>query len=116
MIECLASAVTGEPLLTAEVIGETERVWDMRQNAVVIAVDLSRFTDLGAFRQMVRLLLDTIKAEPRADGFDEVLAPGERSGRTERERRERGIPIPAVTWGALGEIAERFELDLPERR
>ncbi len=46
-----------------------------------------------------------LKATPPADGFDEVLYPGEIEYRTEQRRRHAGIPIEDSTWRRLGEIA-----------
>ena len=54
-----------------------------------------------------------LKATPPAEGFQEVLYPGEIEYRTEQRRRREGIPIEAATWKRLGEIATRFGVALP---
>jgi LDH2 family malate/lactate/ureidoglycolate dehydrogenase len=40
-------------------------------------------------------LVDRAKASPLADGFDEILMPGEREARMASERRAAGLPVPA---------------------
>ncbi len=55
-----------------------------------------------------------VKANWQA-GFDEILLPGERSGRTEIARRKSGIPIPAMLWGALEAIAKTHAIEMPSR-
>ena len=59
-------------------------------------------------------IADTIKQLPLRDGFDEILLPGERGGRTETSRRASGIPIPAGTWKALEQVAETYAIELPK--
>jgi ureidoglycolate dehydrogenase (NAD+) len=54
-----------------------------------------------------------IKAQPRADGFDEVLMPGERGAREAKRRSRDGISIPMQTWRQIGEVAKRFGVVMP---
>jgi LDH2 family malate/lactate/ureidoglycolate dehydrogenase len=51
-----------------------------------------------------------LKATPPADGFDEVLYPGEKEYKTEQQRRHEGIPIEDETWDRITALAERFGL------
>ena len=66
------------------------------------------FRDLDTFRQEVTDFAAYLKDTPPADGFDEVLYPGEVEFRRERERRRDGIPIEDATWDKLMALAERF--------
>jgi L-2-hydroxycarboxylate dehydrogenase (NAD+) len=56
-------------------------------------------------------LVRSLKAQPRADGFDEILMPGERESRTKAERERTGIPLPRAVAGALD--AEAAQAGLP---
>ena len=85
----------------------------MTQNVVVIAVDIATFRPLGDFVSDAETLAAVLKALPRQAGFDEILLPGERSGRTEAVRRKSGIPIPGKLWDELSEIAGAHAIRLP---
>ena len=65
------------------------------------------------FKVQVEAFVSYLKATPPADGFDEVLYPGEIEYRTEKRRRHAGIPIEETTWRGLGEIATRFGKSTP---
>jgi len=65
------------------------------------------------FKVQVEAFVRYLKATPPADGFDEVLYPGEIEYRTEQRRRHAGIPIEEATWRRLGEIATRFGISTP---
>ena len=60
------------------------------------------------FKAQVEAFVHYLKATPPAEGFAEVLYPGEIEYRTEQRRRREGIPIEDATWARLGEIATRF--------
>jgi len=50
---------------------------------------------------------------PAADGFDEIVMPGELEERRCAERMKNGIPVPPGTVTALRAIATRLGLTLP---
>jgi LDH2 family malate/lactate/ureidoglycolate dehydrogenase len=58
--------------------------------------------------------LDIIKALPKAEGFEEIMLPGELEDRTYDQRLARGIPLPEGTARRLRETAERLGVKMPE--
>jgi len=71
-------------------------------------LDPAQFRDRGAFDQDVDQLVDYVKSSKLAEGFIEILIPGEPE-RRERERRERdGIPVDDETWRQIRETADRY--------
>src|SRR5436309_2443436 len=64
-------------------------------------------------KPQVEAFVRYLKATPPAEGFDEVLYPGEIEYRTEQRRRRTGIPIEDTTWRRLGETAARYGISLP---
>jgi ureidoglycolate dehydrogenase (NAD+) len=58
-------------------------------------------------------MINALKAQPRQEGFEEILMPGERGARELDKRRKAGIPIPAATWKELLKVAERFGVQAP---
>jgi ureidoglycolate dehydrogenase (NAD+) len=112
MAECMASILTGNPILAPALIDGGDAALH-RQNSFIIAIDIARFGDPAAFREGVGRLVDALKSMPRQTGFDAILMPGERGDRTALERARDGIPIPPATWTDLARVADRFHLEMP---
>jgi LDH2 family malate/lactate/ureidoglycolate dehydrogenase len=79
----------------------------------MLVVDPGAFSPTD-FKVQVEAFVHYLKTTPPAEGFAEVLYPGEIEHRTAQRRRREGIPIEDATWARLGEIAGRFGL-LPLR-
>jgi LDH2 family malate/lactate/ureidoglycolate dehydrogenase len=95
----------------ARVAGHVGRMARHNQNSVVAAVDVSRFTDLAAYKAQVDSLIDELKKLPRAEGFDEILMPGEREERCYAERVVSGIPLPPKTVANLRRVAAELNVE-----
>lgn len=78
----------------------------------MLALDPAAFGDSGAYRARAERNLAAAKEVPPAPGFSEVLVPGEPEAQS-RRRRSAGIPVPAATFNALSELAERFDVPAP---
>ncbi len=78
----------------------------------MLVVDPRAFSPTD-FEAQVEAFVRYLKETPPAEGFQEVLYPGEIEHRTEERRRRAGIPIEEATWRRLGEIATRFGVSLP---
>ena len=53
---------------------------------------------------------------PRAEGFDEVLMPGEIEARLTAERQRSGIPYKPADLAPLDDLAAKFGLERLARR
>ncbi|MBT6283597.1 MAG: Ldh family oxidoreductase, partial [Rhodospirillaceae bacterium] len=84
------------------------------QNGLVIAIDISKFGDVGDYAREVDRLATAVKTLPRADGVDEILVPGERGDRVLDTRRVSGIPLPEGTWKRLEGAAKPLGVEMPE--
>jgi len=112
MFEMLASVLAAAPI-QARTLGPERRTRNTGNTAMIV-IDIASFRPLGDFTHDADALGAILKALPRQAGFDEILLPGERSGRTEALRRKSGIPIPPKLWGELEEIATADAVKLPE--
>lgn len=112
MFECLSSLFVNNPLLEPALLGK-EGAMRHRQNSVVAAVNIGTFTDVEGYGEHVDGLIDRLKALPPAEGFKEVLIPGEPEDRVQEERSKNGIPLPEGTAQNLRKVAERFGVKLP---
>ena len=77
-------------------------------------LDIEAFTPLGEYQRNVRAFLDGMKSVPAADGFDEVLVPGDFEYRSRRERLVSGIPMPDSIFSQLREWASKLDVSLSE--
>jgi uncharacterized oxidoreductase len=76
----------------------------------MLAIDPSAFMPLVDFKGQVEAFVRYLKETPTAEGFDEVLYPGEKEFRETEQRRRDGIPIEDDTWSKLTQVAQRFEV------
>lgn len=65
------------------------------------------------YRRRMDALVQRAKACPRLDPAREILMPGEPEARLERERRERGLPLPPEDLALLRQEGERLRLVWP---
>jgi ureidoglycolate dehydrogenase (NAD+) len=72
-----------------------------------LAINVSFFTELETFKARIAQLYRDAKSVRPAEGFAEVLLPGELEWRAEQERRQRGIPLQEEDWRALAAGLER---------
>jgi L-2-hydroxycarboxylate dehydrogenase (NAD+) len=74
----------------------------------IMAVDISAFADVQAFKQDVDEVWEVMKSSPTLPGVDEVRLPGERSEALYRERLAHGVPLGAPLRKALDDLAGRL--------
>jgi LDH2 family malate/lactate/ureidoglycolate dehydrogenase len=74
----------------------------------MLAMDPSAFMPLAEFKGQVEAFVKYLKETPPAEGFKEVLYPGEKEYYTAQQRQKDGIPIEDSTWKRISELAERF--------
>ena len=111
MFELLTSVLTANPIVApfhAKAPGGRKH----RQNATMLAIDVSAFGDVDAFKTAVDAAVGAIKAMPPASSNGEILLPGERGARTFKQRSTEGIPIPPKTWEAVAEAAQAVGLNV----
>ncbi len=111
MFEMLASVLAAAPI-QARALGAEKRK-RLTQNSAILAIDVDTFRPLADFAHDADTLAAVLKALPRQAGFDEILLPGERGGRSEAARRKSGIPLPAKLWEELEAIARADAIKLP---
>lgn len=109
LLEAVVGILAANPLIAPALAGEE---WRHRgQGSVMVAIDISAFTDVERFKEEVDRLIDSVKALPRASWASEILVPAEREWRTLAERTRAGVPIHENILRQLREVAS--ELDIP---
>jgi LDH2 family malate/lactate/ureidoglycolate dehydrogenase len=72
-----------------------------KQGMFVIAINIGSFTSSEDFKAEVDRFIADIKSSAIRQGYEEILLPGEREFRIERERRKSGIPVDDKSWDRI---------------
>jgi LDH2 family malate/lactate/ureidoglycolate dehydrogenase len=71
------------------------------QSFYMQAIDVGRFVPPGIFQERMDQIFADIRSIPPAEGFKEVLLPGDLEQRQEIERSELGVPMYDEDWNAI---------------
>jgi LDH2 family malate/lactate/ureidoglycolate dehydrogenase len=84
-------------------VGSPHQTFDRPQNVghLFICFRPDLFMPMETFLARMDELIATMKAQPRAAGFDEILVPGEREARCQADRLAHGIPLTRAVFAAL---------------
>ena len=113
MFECLVSLMGANPLI-APLIQPGADPSGFRQNGLCVAIDISAFTGLDDYQQQVDDLAGAITALPKAEGVEQIYAPGERGDAVLAERTKNGIPLPQGTWDRIAKAVAPLGVEMPE--
>lgn len=103
MVEILGGALSGEGCAAGE--------RTMSSNGVLItAYRIENFCDLDRYYDEVDSLIAHVKSSRLAEGFSEILAPGEPEYRSARRTQAEGITVDDNTWAQICDEARRIGL------
>ncbi len=90
-------------------VGDQYKAYDRPQNVghFFLAMKPDLFVPMAEYRARMDTLVERVRACPKAEGFDEILLPGEMEARAEQVRRRSGIPYGGSEIAALQEEAAR---------
>ena len=103
-IELLAGALSG-----AGCIGTDER---LSNGALLIIIDIEQFLPIEEFYQESEIFIKHVKSSPVAEGFDEILLPGEIESKVKHQRAEEGIFVEDETWEQILEWGQKLGVEL----
>ena len=109
MCEMLA-AVLGGGANAGPVTGTERRI---QNNMLSIYIDPAKFAG-DSFIEQAIAYTEYVKSSPPAQGFEEVLVPGEPEARARASRQAGGIPLQVDTWATLCNFAREFGVAIPE--
>lgn len=84
-----------------------------RTSHFCMAIDISKFRDVGAFKADVDRLVDRLKASPLMEGHREVLVPGEIEARKTDEYQKDGIAVERAIADDLIRIGHNLGISHP---
>lgn len=74
------------------------------------AIRIDAFTDPEEFEQRLQDLANEIRSEPRLDEQQPIMIPGDPEKAAQKERAERGIPVPKHDLERFDEVASRYDV------
>jgi LDH2 family malate/lactate/ureidoglycolate dehydrogenase len=80
------------------------------------ALQIESFMPLPLFQQRMDQYIQQIKAEPKAEGREEILIPGEWEWRTAKERQVSGVPLPDTVVCELAALGSTWGVELEDAR
>jgi LDH2 family malate/lactate/ureidoglycolate dehydrogenase len=114
MMDVLSGVLTGSGFGTG-VAGPYQDERPGRAGHLYLALDVARFLPLAEFEQRMTRLIDELKSVPLAEGFEEILYPGELEARAEQRGLRDGLRLPDRTLADLAKLAEEFDLPFAPR-
>lgn len=113
LMDILSGVLTGAAF--AGGVGDQYKAFDRPQNVghTVIVFRPDLFMPAEAVARRMRELVATVKAVPTAEGFDEILMPGEPEARNEARRLQEGIAYRLDDLAPLVEIARARGVAVP---
>lgn len=111
-IDLLSGVLTGAAF--GKNIHDMYKNWEQPQNIghFFIAINIDNFIPIDLFKSRVEMYFKELKAEPKADGVDEIYIPGEIEKRKESQRLKNGIEIPETLLKDLNEIGKKYKVTL----
>ncbi len=82
--------------------------------SLFIAINVSFFQDVEAFKQKVDERIREIRNSKRKAGVDAIYLPGEQGFRTAEQRQREGIPLHDEYWKQIEENAANLKVDLTD--
>lgn len=115
VVDVLCGILTGAG--TSPTIGALYDDFDesMELGHFVAAIDVDRFRDLASFREAVGGYIDRIKSQRTKDGIEEIRVPGELESMQMERNRKEGITLNEDGQDGVARLAERYNLEPPQR-
>jgi LDH2 family malate/lactate/ureidoglycolate dehydrogenase len=90
-------------------VADQYKVYDRPQDVghFFLALKPDLFIPQADYRARMDTLIERVRACPKAEGFDEILIPGEPEARLEAEHRRSGIPYAPSEVATLQSEAAR---------
>jgi uncharacterized oxidoreductase len=110
MCELLGGALAGEWTMQ-----DLDQQKDITVNHMLMLIlDPNLFGGVQGFRREVEGMQAYARSAAPAEGFEQVLLPGDPERASRRDRLSQGIPIDPQSWAVIGESAEKAGLTLSE--
>ncbi len=107
MVEMLTQGLSGH--------GRADDVTRWGGNVYIQVIDPQAFAGIEAFKTQMDKLSELCKASRPAEGFKEVMLPGEINLSCVEESKSLGIRVNDETLARLQEVSAQYKVDFPEK-
>jgi LDH2 family malate/lactate/ureidoglycolate dehydrogenase len=76
--------------------------------SLMVVIDIERFAPLTAVKSETSQMVQFIKDTPLAQGFEQVLYPGEKEAKSRKARIEAGVDIEDETWNQAMALVKTY--------
>jgi len=112
LVETMTGALAMSGMLANVHSWNTQPGRDADTGHCFIVINPAFFGGTDAFRDRIDAMIDELKACPPAEGFKEVLYPGELEWRREAAAHAEGIALPEASEKELARAAQSVNVDL----
>lgn len=78
-----------------------------------LALDISKFQDVNAFKSRLKKYMDEIRREPAKDLAKPVMVPGDPEKKAFLQRSREGIPLSAIEYQAIAATCSNYNIKFP---
>ena len=110
MMDVLSGILTGSAF-GAGVHGPYQTKHRSGAGQLMIALNIAAFQPLAEFETRMERYIAELKSVPLAQGFEEVVYPGEIEARNEAQNRAKGLLLPDETLADLRKLARAHQLE-----
>jgi LDH2 family malate/lactate/ureidoglycolate dehydrogenase len=82
----------------------------LSNSSLFLALDIERFAPLATVKSEVSSMVNYVKETPPAEGFDQILYPGEKEASSRQERSKSGVQIEDDTWNQVMGLVKEYNL------
>lgn len=111
---CLSVEVLAGILIGAPFSHHIPKGWATQGGFLVEVVDIEHFRPYEDYKRDMLQLIEIIKSAQLAEGFREILLPGEPEHREYLKRQREGIPVYEDVWDNVKKVAEEYNIPLPK--
>ena len=111
--EILCGVLTGSRILSEIPAWFVDTQRDIGNGHIHMAIDISKFIEPDAFKRRVDEMAMMLKKTPLLADMQEILLPGERAWRVQKEQQIAGVRISGAVWNDLLELADRLDVSAP---
>ena len=109
----LATEILGGVLPSLMTGNEVSLETRFNNPSFLIAINISFFQDLDAFKEKMEFRIKQLKSSRRKPGVEEIYMPGERSFRSQERYVKEGIPVDEVYWNEILKLAKELNVSVP---
>jgi L-2-hydroxycarboxylate dehydrogenase (NAD+) len=113
LVEILTGLLGGSGFLHGVLAPNLRTSKEQYESQCCVVIDIERFMPLAEFRERMAVFVADLKGNPLADGYTEILLPGERAHRTQMQSLQNGVILEKDVETDFRAWAQRLNVAFP---